>query len=84
MCRATCDVVVYVLFPCVMCMQGVYVTFIYEGGPAHHAGLNVHDKLLQVIIHHGSDSVAMLYSQIDYKFSSLHTATSNASVVKSR
>ncbi|KAK2176428.1 hypothetical protein NP493_663g03015 [Ridgeia piscesae] len=28
--------------------QGVYVTYVYEGGPAHQAGLQVHDKLLQV------------------------------------
>jgi len=26
------------------------VTYIYEGGPAYHAGLHVHDKLLQVNI----------------------------------
>jgi len=29
-------------------MQGIYVTYVYEGGPAYHAGLHVHDKLLQV------------------------------------
>lgn len=28
--------------------QGVYITFIYEGGPAFHSGLQVHDKILQV------------------------------------
>ena len=28
--------------------QGVYVTYVYEGGPAHQSGLQVHDKLLQV------------------------------------
>ena len=31
-----------------MYVQGVYVTYIYEGGPAHHCGLHVHDKILQV------------------------------------
>ncbi|XP_074642058.1 tax1-binding protein 3 homolog [Tubulanus polymorphus] len=28
--------------------NGVYVTYVYENGPAHHAGLQMHDKLLQV------------------------------------
>lgn len=28
--------------------QGVYVTYVYEGSPAQLAGLQVHDKLLQV------------------------------------
>jgi len=30
------------------CVQGVYVTYIYKGGPAHQSGLHVHDKILQV------------------------------------
>ena len=29
-------------------LQGIYVTHVYENGPAHHAGLQVHDKILQV------------------------------------
>ena len=29
-------------------VQGVYVTYIYKGGPAHQSGLHVHDKILQV------------------------------------
>jgi len=33
---------------CCAVLQGVYVTYVYEGGPAHQAGLQVHDKLLQV------------------------------------
>ncbi|ELU04633.1 hypothetical protein CAPTEDRAFT_173582 [Capitella teleta] len=28
--------------------KGVYITFVYEGGPAFLAGLQVHDKILQV------------------------------------
>jgi hypothetical protein len=28
--------------------QGIYVTYVYETGPASHAGLQVHDKILQV------------------------------------
>ena len=28
--------------------QGIYITYVYEGGPAHRAGLQVHDKILQV------------------------------------
>ena len=28
--------------------QGIYITFVYEGGPAYRAGLQVHDKILQV------------------------------------
>lgn len=30
--------------------QGVYVTYVYEGSPAQLAGLQVHDKLLQVVL----------------------------------
>jgi len=30
--------------------QGVYVTYVEEGGPADMAGLHIHDKLLQVYI----------------------------------
>lgn len=28
--------------------QGVYVTYIHEGGPAERCGLQIHDKILQV------------------------------------
>ena len=35
-----------------MLFQGVYVTYVYEGGPAHQSGLQVHDKLLQVTSAH--------------------------------
>lgn len=28
--------------------KGMYVTFVYDSGPAHQAGLQVHDKILQV------------------------------------
>ncbi len=28
--------------------QGIYVTHVYENGPAFHAGLQTHDKILQV------------------------------------
>ena len=35
-----------------MLLQGVYVTYVYEGGPAHQSGLQVHDKLLQVTFDH--------------------------------
>lgn len=27
--------------------QGVYVTYIHEGGPAERCGLQIHDKILQ-------------------------------------
>ena len=30
-------------------LQGIYVTHVYENGPAHHAALQVHDKILQVL-----------------------------------
>jgi len=28
--------------------KGIYITFVYDGGPAYRAGLQVHDKILQV------------------------------------
>lgn len=44
--------------------RGVYVTYVYEGSPAQLAGLQVHDKLLQV---NGHDlTVATHKKAVDY------------------
>ena len=52
--------------------QGVYVTYVYEGGPAHQAGLQVHDKLLQV-----SDFTMLNIFKLQYVFIVLQQGLSN-------
>lgn len=35
-------------FKMFVCLQGVYCTFVYDSSPASQAGLQIHDKILQV------------------------------------
>ncbi|XP_013412133.1 uncharacterized protein C45G9.7 [Lingula anatina] len=44
--------------------KGIYVTFIYENGPAAQCGLEVHDKILQV---NGHDMTVVTHKKaVDY------------------